>query len=223
MTNAARPTDDDLLALFEGALADDAASHLLDRIKDDPEAQAQLAAWAAQNDALAALYPVQSPEAVPARLTNIIRDARTKPATTTPWLRIAAMVGFLAIGIGGGWALRGAVATDPTIESLATLARSVHQTYVAEVRHPVEVLASDAEHLNTWMSKRIGRDVRPPDLAAIGFTLLGGRVVPGAGGGVAGMYMYEDAQGRRVTLYMQPEALQAATSFQFAQDGAMQS
>jgi anti-sigma factor RsiW len=108
------------------------------------------------------------------------------------------------------------------MQSLAAAAKATHQTYVVEVRRPVEVLASDAETLNTWMSKRLGRDIQPPDLTSAGFTLLGGRIVP-AVAGAAGMYMYEDAEGRRVTLYMQPAPGQAETAFQYAQDDAVQS
>jgi anti-sigma factor RsiW len=225
MTERTALTDDDLLTLFEGALADEAARALMARVQDDPAAQATLAQWAEQNDALATLYPVDGDTPIPARLTDVIRNAKAEGAirpALLPWRRMVAALAILAVGLGGGWLLHGAAGTTPAIQTLAAAALTAHETFVGEVRHPVEVLASDAAHLNTWMSKRLGRDMRPPDLAASGFALLGGRIVP-ALHGAAGLYMYENAAGQRVTLYILPQPMQPQTSFLYTQDGAVQS
>jgi anti-sigma factor RsiW len=48
-----------------------------------------------------------------------------------------------------------------------------HAAYVPEVRHPVEVAASEQQHLIAWLSKRLSRPLRAPSLDAAGYQLLG--------------------------------------------------
>jgi anti-sigma factor RsiW len=221
MTTKTPLTDEDLLAYAHDDAAPDTG--LADRVAADPAARATLAAWRAQDAALGALYQPVAAEPVPARLTDVLRRAEAAPPTPGfGWLRqTAAALAILAVGAGAGWMARDATRVTPELASLQMDALQAHDTFVAEVRHPVEVLASDSEHLNTWMSKRMGRDMQPPDFAATGFALLGGRIVPSAQGPAA-FYMYEDAQGQRVTLYILPRGQGDSTAFQFAQDGATQ-
>lgn len=121
-----------------------------------------------------------------------------------------------------GWVLLGAVtaATASWIlverhssrsagdaDNLAQRAALAHAIYAPEVRHPVEVRADEKAHLTAWLSKRLQADVRPPELDAEGFTLLGGRLLPGEAlsPGMplpAAQFMYENASGRRITLYV---------------------
>jgi anti-sigma factor RsiW len=219
MTQAPPLTDEDLIAWFEGALSPDAATALAARVATDPAAQAMIADWQAQNAALAALYNPIADEPVPARLTDIIR--RAEAASVAPRSRgwqIAAVVAMLGLGGAGGWFARDVAGVGPQLQSLQLAALQAHETFVAEVRHPVEVLASDSEHLNTWMSKRMGRDMQPPDFAGAGFALLGGRIVPSPNGPAA-FYMYEDAAGLRVTLYILPRGQGNSSAFQFAAAG----
>ncbi|MGH8221913.1 MAG: hypothetical protein ACREQZ_02965 [Woeseiaceae bacterium] len=82
-----------------------------------------------------------------------------------------------------------------------------HAVYAPEVRHPVEVRADEKAHLTAWLSKRLQADVLPPELKAEGFALLGGRLLPGEAisPGMplpAAQFMYENTNGRRITLYV---------------------
>jgi anti-sigma factor RsiW len=54
---------------------------------------------------------------------------------------------------------------------------AAHQASPPTGFHPVEVSATD-RHLAEWIAKRLGRDLRIPDLSALNFTLLGGRILP---------------------------------------------
>ncbi len=219
MTQTPPLSDDDLLAWHSGTLPPDAASRIAVRLADDPSAQAMLADWAAQDAALAALYAPIADEPVPARLRDVIRRAEAAPPLRNPLWQVAALLAVLVVGAAVGWVARDATAIAPQLASLQMNAVQAHQTFVAEVRHPVEVPASDSAHLNTWMSKRMGRDMQPPDFAGAGFALLGGRIVPSPSGPAA-FYMYEDAAGARVTLYILPQDQGNGAAFQFASDGA---
>ena len=79
-------------------------------------------------------------------------------------------------------------------------ALDAHRLYVVEVRHPVEVPGSERAHLQPWLTKRCGWDVRAPELDATGLKLVGGRLLPGPTG-PASFLMYESASGERFTVY----------------------
>jgi anti-sigma factor RsiW len=63
----------------------------------------------------------------------------------------------------------------------------------------------DPARLTAWLSRGIGRSIVTPNLAAQGFALLGGRLLPpsaGNGVGPAAQFMYQNATAQRVTLYI---------------------
>jgi anti-sigma factor RsiW len=95
-----------------------------------------------------------------------------------------------------------------------------HAAFVPEVRHPVEVAAAEQQHLVQWLSKRLGRPLRVPDLGAQGYTLLGGRLLPGDAHGPSAQFMFEGPGGARLTLYVavDPQA-RAPTAFQSLRKG----
>jgi anti-sigma factor RsiW len=107
-----------------------------------------------------------------------------------------------------------------TPQQLAVHAARAHAMYAAEVRHPVEVRATE-EHLVRWLSRRLDYNLKVPVLAEEGFELLGGRLLPGEGGAVA-LFMYQDAGGKRLTLSVtRRKQTEPVTAFQFARDGAV--
>lgn len=113
---------------------------------------------------------------------------------------IAATLVALIAGGGVGWLARGAAATPSAFQSFTIDALDAHRLYVVEVRHPVEVPGSERAHLQQWLTKRCGWDVRAPELTANGLKLVGGRLLPGPTG-PASFLMYEGASGERFTVY----------------------
>ena len=60
-------------------------------------------------------------------------------------------------------ALRHAAApSEPTLTGFAHRAAVAHVVYSPDVRRPVEVGADQEQALVTWLTKRMGTDVRPP-------------------------------------------------------------
>ncbi len=122
------------------------------------------------------------------------------------WRAIAAAVAAFAFLVGGvaGWMARStsevvAAVGDPADE-IAQGALSAHKLYIAEIRHPIEVAASEA-HMMPWLSRRLGTTLRIPDFTDFDMKLLGGRLLPGEAGPAA-LFMYENGSGDRVTFYM---------------------
>jgi anti-sigma factor RsiW len=88
---------------------------------------------------------------------------------------------------------------------------------VVEVAHPIEVGAAQEAHLLQWLGKRLGRPLAAPDLSRFGYRLMGGRLLP-AGSAAAAQLMYDDASGRRLTVYVRA-ASGTETAFRFQQEG----
>jgi len=150
------------------------------------------------NEALRGLHAEVLDEPVPDRFLNH-RSNRSRP----PWLGVAAAVAAsLFLGAFGGWLVRG-IGEDPhaLAAELLEYSFSAHAAYAPEVRHPVEVAAAQEQHLVAWLSKRLGANIRAPKLGELGFELLGGRLLP-AEGTPSAQFMYQNPNGRRLTLYV---------------------
>lgn len=187
-----------------------------------PEEAERAAAYRGLNEELRACYDTALQESVPARLLRPMRRGLRLRA-----LAIAAGWSALGIAVGmvAGWQLHAsrapALAAQPEATVIARRAALAHATYAPEVRHPVEVGADQEQHLVAWLSKRLGAEVRAPRLEAEGMSLVGGRLLPRDPGPVA-QFMYQNAQGRRVTLYLRTEgADQRETAFRYAREGSV--
>jgi anti-sigma factor RsiW len=94
-----------------------------------------------------------------------------------------------------------------------------HSVYVPEPRHAVEVRAQEA-HLAGWLTRRIEMPVHLFNLQAQGFELVGGRLLPD-GAGKSAQLMYQDAQGRRVTVYLRKPERAVETEFRYERQGEL--
>ncbi|MBV9261299.1 MAG: anti-sigma factor [Pseudolabrys sp.] len=199
MTDLNTPiTDDELHAYVDGELPADRQGAVLEWLAANPEAAAQVAGWRAQAEAIRARYGAVASEPVPPRfkIETLSRRGRS-------WTAIAAAAAVAAFMVGSvsGWVARGASAANPNgLELLTSDALDAYKLYVVEVRHPVEVPGDERAHMTQWLSKRLGADLKIPELQDIGLKLVGGRLLPGATGAAA-FYMYETASGERFTIY----------------------
>jgi anti-sigma factor RsiW len=117
-------------------------------------------------------------------------------------LQAAAAAIFLALGATGGWFAKewSAAAFGPeTQNGLIARALDAYVVYAPDLRHPVEVVAAERDHLNTWLSRRIQHQIAAPDLTNAGYSLLGGRLLSDRGKPAA-LFMYQDAAGNRLTV-----------------------
>jgi len=127
------------------------------------------------------------------------------------------MLATLAIGAALGWYSRGELNTyEQPVARMINQAFTAHVVYSPEIRHPVEVDASEEKHLVTWLAKRLKAPIHAPNLHTLGFELLGGRLLA-AEGKPAAQFMYQDNAGNRLTLFIRknPDA-RHDTAFRFA-------
>lgn len=205
MTNLTPISETDLHAFADGRLAPERRAEVEAWLAAHPDKAAEVAAWQRQNEALAALFGPVADETVPSRLDPHL-IARSPAATRSPgrWQFAAAAVLMLALGGALGWAGRDYFKPTERQELIAS-AITAHALYVKENRHAVEVAAADKDHLVSWLSNRVERPITPPDLTPDGFSLVGGRLLPGYGAeptGPAAQLMYENTAQERVTVYI---------------------
>ncbi|HUR88241.1 MAG TPA: anti-sigma factor [Ramlibacter sp.] len=223
---AARIDEDDLHALVDGRLPAGEAAELRRRLAADPHQEATVSAWTAQRDALRRAFAQPELETTPAPLLAAAERAQELRHSAMNWTRWAGIAASVVLAFGLGWfgsieyAAR-YMAPSPA-QQFAKQASVAYVVYQPEVRHPVEVDAAQQQHLVQWLSKRLGKPLKVPVLTQQGYELLGGRLLPGEGGARA-QFMYQNAAGQRLTLYIGAVKAGSAgsqeTSFRFLEDG----
>ncbi|HZR68657.1 MAG TPA: anti-sigma factor [Burkholderiales bacterium] len=204
-------TDSDLHAFVDARLSASDRASVEAYLADHAEDAERVKTWREQASALRALYDPILEEPVPPELAAVPH----RPA----WHRYAVAASFFLVGIATGWGAKATFAPGvQTPLSLPRQAAIAHVVYAPEVRHPVEVPASDEEHLVRWLSKRVGKDLKAPHLGPLGYDLVGGRLLSGPQGPVA-HFMYQDARGQRLTLYVsRTRGEPRDTAFRYSQE-----
>lgn len=207
-------TEADLHAYVDDALPEARRAEVEDYLSVRPQEAGRVQAYRQQNEELRRLIDPALDEPIPERL----RAAPTARRGFSP-LRYAAVAAWTALGGVIGWQMSGMQQSGPANSAaFAKRAAVAHVVYSPEVRHPVEVGADQETHLVNWLSKRLGAQLKVPHLGNLGYTLVGGRLLPGDNGPVA-QFMYQDGKGQRLTLYVRvnPEDTRE-TAFRFAQE-----
>lgn len=227
-TPQASISDDELMAFIDGALDPGRQRQIEQLALHDDGLAATIAALRAQRKALRDSLDSVLSEPIPQRLLQVA------PPSRFALQRVAAAMAWVAVGITVGsltsWQYLSrhdsTGAEFASIRHAPDLPRFVHQATVAyavfapEVRHPVEMGSAELQALNAWLSGRLGRHMRAPDLSSLGFSLVGGRLLPAETNKPAAQFMYEDRQGQRLTVYLRGMAQPTPeTAFRYVGEG----
>lgn len=235
MTPTLPVTEAELHAYVDGQLTLERQREIEAYLDTRPDEALRVDAYREQKRALHALFDPVLGEPVPRRMRGLAQRS-------TPWYRhrVAAGVAIAVVSGTLGWALGGAdrndagefrpgqaaIAGPSAAGDFVQRAAVAHAVYSPDVRRPVEIGAEHEDQLVAWLSKRMGAPMTAPRLQPLGYTLEGGRLLPGASGPVA-QFMYRDAGGARLTLYVSRDIAEAAgtpqrdTAFRFAREGAV--
>lgn len=219
-------SEDELHAYVDGQLSPPERERIASWLERHPARAEEVRQWQAQAAALKQNFASYARSGENDRaLVRARRSAgSTGLASPAPTLRRLA-AGFLIFAAG---ALAGAYARDLIVpqsqlaaaasEALPRQAQSAFLIYASEVRHPVEVGAGERDHLATWLGKRLDYALKIPDLSSLGFSLVGGRLIP-VNGKAGAMLMYEDGTGGRLTVLLGRNTENRETSFRIASQG----
>lgn len=135
----------------------------------------------------------------------------------------AAAIAVLVLASGlVGWSLKAVQDTDSSTLMMADLVKPAtfaHQVYSSDIRYPVEIPAHEQASLNRWVSQRMHTELRAPDLSREALTLIGGRLLPSTNR-MAAQFMYEDTEGKRLTIYVRRIAdPEGVSDFRYREQG----
>jgi anti-sigma factor RsiW len=174
----------------------------------DPRAAERVPGYRAQKAALTALFgePLDDARCI------VVRHH-------TPWWQQAGVAAsWMAMGVvlgsAPGWMSANFAADPPVFAERADIAFAV---YAPEQRHAVEVAAPQRDHLVDWLSRCLGQRLSVPSLREYGYSLMGGRLLPGESGPAA-QFMYQTTAGARLTMYV-AVVPKDATAFRLFRDG----
>ena len=204
-------SDDELHKFVDGELTDSRSRVVAEYIATDAALEKKVNDYREINRKLRESFDGKRLTPIPNRL--LLATSNWKK---TPVWSIAASLLWLSVGGLIGYMLQGQFSEDQFVRPLPVEAAFAHTVYVPEVRHPVEVEASEQEHLNAWLSKRLDKPVSAPDLREEGYTLIGGRLLPD-GHRAAAQFMFEDSAGERMTLYIRQALNRQETAFLHAE------
>jgi len=220
----------ELHAYVDAVLPEERRSAIEQHLAAQPEDAERVRAYLAQKQGLRDLFNPVLDEPLPERLRTLavappaFAGPRARPAQLVRWSLQRIAAGILVAVLGGiaGWLAHGQYQSSESQTRMALLPRQAavaHVVYSPDVRRPVEVGADHEDQLVAWLSKRLGTSVHAPKLVALGYDLIGGRLLPGSAGPVA-QFMYQDSSGQRLTLYLSTENVgNQETAFRFAQEG----
>lgn len=217
-------SESDIHRLVDGELPPAQAGEVAAWVAADPARARQAEAYRRQRGLLHQRYDPLLGEPVPAAMLETVRSGparRRAAANQSMFRRVAGIVLLAGACTAGGWFGHarfdkgGYASVGDAMAVLPQRAAVAFAVYSPEVRHPVEVSASEEAHLTRWLSARLATPVRAPVLGPQGFQLVGGRLLPGEDRPVA-QFMYQNTAGKRLTLYLSTLAPGAASPRQSA-------
>jgi len=202
MTYSKPDIDQDVIqAYIDGRLDAKSTENIRRYLEQHPIEAKQIAAMQKQRAQLKSLYTENETESLHRAKANFEKFNSSRRSVP---LSYAASIVWLTLGMFLGWGLNvnfTPVPPQSIAMGLPNIAMVAHAVYSPEVRHPVEVTADQEAHLVKWLSKRLDRKIKTPNLNPLGYGLIGGRLLP-AQAGPAAQFMYENSSGDRLTLYV---------------------
>jgi len=199
--------EDDLHAYVDKQLSADKVEAVEALMHKDPKIAEQVLEWQKQNDEISKLFDQKEFTDIPdqlnvGKLNERVLKTKDTPKKATPWLySMAASLFIMVISGSVGWFAHDlSQPMSQNTKNFVDSAISAHQVYTVEVLHPVEVNATKKDHLVTWLSKRIDHTFTVPNLEKYNYNLLGGRLLAMKKGKPGAQLMYENPEGKRVTL-----------------------
>lgn len=212
-------SDDEMQKFVDGELSETRFRKIKCLLDSDPEAMVRVEQYQQLTALIAGLNRSVLSEPIPESMrtfSEINWQRRLLP--------IAASFLLFSIGVIVGWQM---VSTTEHHQSTQLMSDSAeaHSLFALDVTNPVEVaidqgaVLQSQKRLGRWLTKRIGVEIKLPNVAYSGYQLIGGRVLPGNPVSPHAMLVYEKPNGDRMSVYItRPEEPQHVNTH-FVQQG----
>jgi len=204
----------ELHAFVDGALDAKRFAEVSAIIESDSELAARVAGFRADKDMLKRVYSQLGARPVPQEWIALAREA--KPRRTISWRLVGSVAAAIVIGIVGTLVLQSLRPSgNGEIVQVALEARAT--TIPAEKAIAVEK-AAGIHRYDAALSAAIALPVKVPDMARLGYHLVGIRLYPRSARGGAAELLYRGARNELFTLYLR-RSDGTARFDQFKRDG----
>ncbi len=210
MTEQRKFSERDFHAYIDGELDSETLREVEAWLEAHPEDMTLVENWEIQGDILKQHFDPVLNEPISNQLVAELKN-RSAKKQIRQWSMMAASLLIFLVGGAVGWSISeygsGLPVRNPVEVSsnkwpaLAVQAISAHAVFVPDRGRPVEVRSKQEGESLRWISKRFGRKLLTPDLTALGWTIIGGRVLP-LEGKAGAQFMYQNADGRRLTVFL---------------------
>jgi anti-sigma factor RsiW len=195
-------TEDDLHAYVDDRLTTERKAAVEAYLAEHPEAAARVRSWRASSQLLrsALAWKVQEPVPVSLSVHRLAGQRLRRPSVLSPLA--AGIVLGLMVGGAGGWFAHSRRIEGGAIAVVGQEAAITHRM-VSKGRDVMQFITTDRARLARMTEMSLGRALTPPDLTASGYNFIGGEPITTIYGGAC-MFLYEDARGERMTLFLRP-------------------
>jgi len=203
----------ELHALVDGELDPARQAEVEALLARNPEDAKRVAGYRAQNAGMHALFDGIIDEDLPPIIANELVVQRQWPRRSGA---VAAGIALLIAGAVFGWVVRGAMApvnggatqiaqTAPPIDTKELMVRAAMAHVVGSDEDLHLASSENIGDTSRYITTRMGKKVRVPQLSSLGYELVGSRVLPDTAGPAA-QFVFEETDGARVTLYVRGES-----------------
>lgn len=195
-------TDEQIQDYIDGRLRERDRAAVAAYLLAHPRVAADVDAVRRQSEALRALGQEVLDEPVPEHLRRILRAgparsrAERRPAfplavrRLPSLLEVAAAIVLVCAGGAIGWFAHALTRTAPSAGDVLLADMSRAYAFYGAHDYPVAFPPDRGDEFVAWIGRSFEREVRPPDLAALGYSYRGGRLIPSAGGNI-GLFQFE--------------------------------
>lgn len=209
--------EDDLMAWVDRRLTAERRSVVDAYLSENPEVARRLVGQQEQSTALANIFAPVAAEPIPSAMR--IGAIGSWPHVDWQWWQAIAAALLLATGFGGGWGMRSSTLPPRAgIGALAQEATDNYRVYAVDAQRGAEFGPQAQAELVSWASTRLGSRVAVPDLAAVGYRFVGGRLVA-TPHGPAAMFLYDGPSLTRLAVMTRPMEIDKVASMTKSVDG----
>jgi anti-sigma factor RsiW len=196
------PDELDLHAFLDGQLDPRQEAALLTRLENDADLRTRMRSIAEQ-DLLLKIAGAEGSLArhnMPEDKASLLRRLHQRQRGQT-FIRVAAAVALFILG----WGARDASEhwQQPRLPGYAREALASHESFAENLNPPVEASGNRPDEMRKLLAAQLGTPMEPPQLQSVGLKLVGARRT-GTDDGPGSQLIYEDHDGRRLTLLVAP-------------------
>ena len=202
-----RIAEDDLQAYADGRVDPTRRAALQALIEADADASEAVDAYRAQNRLVTEAADALAPATVELRTASLERALaqRLTARRRRPLLRLGQLAAGVALFV-AGWLAHDWTATDGVlVPGYVVAAAGAHDLFAADPVRPVELGEAGSRAAVDWLSAKLGQSIAVPTLEPLGLELVGSRLHATEHGPLV-QFVYEDADARRLSLFMTPHA-----------------